>query len=88
MINTIAGLYADPSAPFTGRSVAVVGAKGGVGSSTLAHNLAHALSERMQANTVLVDLDLPFGTAGLDFNQDPLQGVANALSQASRKSGP
>jgi pilus assembly protein CpaE len=84
LINTIAGLYADPSAPFTGRSVAVVGAKGGVGSSTLAHNLAHALSERMQANTVLVDLDLPFGTAGLDFNQDPLQGVANALSQPDR----
>jgi pilus assembly protein CpaE len=84
LINAISGLYADPAAPFIGRSVAVVGAKGGVGSSTLAHNLAFALSERMQANTVLVDLDLPFGTAGLDFNQDPLQGVANALSQPDR----
>jgi pilus assembly protein CpaE len=84
LINAISGLYADPAAPFVGRSVAVVGAKGGVGSSTLAHNLAYALSERMQANTVLVDLDLPFGTAGLDFNQDPLQGVANALSQPDR----
>lgn len=84
LINTISGLYADPAAPFVGRSVAVVGAKGGVGSSTLAHNLAYALSERMLANTVLVDLDLPFGTAGLDFNQDPLQGVANALSQPDR----
>jgi pilus assembly protein CpaE len=84
LINTISGLYADPSAPFVGRSVAVVGAKGGVGASTMAHNLAYALSERMLANTVLVDLDLPFGTAGLDFNQDPLQGVVNALSQPDR----
>ena len=84
LINAISGLYADPSAPFIGRSVAVVGAKGGTGASTIAHNLAYALSERMLANTVLVDLDLPFGTAGLDFNQDPIQGVANALSQPDR----
>ena len=84
LINTISSLYADPSAPFVGRSVAVVGSKGGVGASTIAHNLAYALSERMTANTVLVDLDLPFGTAGLDFNQDPLQGVTNALSQPDR----
>lgn len=84
LINAISGLYADPAAPFVGRSVAVLGAKGGVGASTIAHNLAYALSERMQANTVLVDLDLPFGTAGLDFNQDPLQGVVNALTQPDR----
>ena len=38
----------------------------------------------MRTNTVIVDLDLPFGTAGLDFNQDPLQGVADALSQPDR----
>jgi pilus assembly protein CpaE len=38
----------------------------------------------MQAATVIVDFDLAFGTAGLDFNQDPLQGVADALSQPDR----
>jgi pilus assembly protein CpaE len=83
-INAIATLYADPSAPFLGRSIAVVGAKGGVGASTLAHNLAYAFAERLMANTVIVDFDLPFGTAGLDFNQDPLHGVANALHQPDR----
>ena len=31
---------------------------------------------------MIVDLDLAFGTAGLDFNQDPLQGVADALCAA------
>jgi pilus assembly protein CpaE len=84
IINAVSGLYADPAAPFIGRQIAFVGAKGGVGSSTLAHNFAYSISEKIQAGTVIVDLDLAFGTAGLDFNQDPLQGVADALSQPDR----
>jgi pilus assembly protein CpaE len=84
LISAITTLYADPAAPFIGRQIAFCGARGGVGSSTIAHNLAHALSEHMQSSTAIVDFDLPFGTAGLDFNQDPLQGVADALSQPDR----
>jgi pilus assembly protein CpaE len=84
IISSITTLYSDPSAPFVGRQIALVGAKGGVGASTIAHNLAYALSERTGANTVLADFDLAFGTAGLDFNQDPLQGMANALNQPDR----
>ncbi|HEX8234079.1 MAG TPA: CpaE family protein [Caulobacteraceae bacterium] len=84
VIGAISGLFADPSSPFLGRQIAFAGAKGGVGASTIAHNFAYSLSERMQANTVMVDFDLAFGTAGLDFNQDPLQGMANALSQPDR----
>jgi pilus assembly protein CpaE len=84
IISAITGLYADPAQPFVGRQIAFVAAKGGVGASTLAHNFAYAMSETMQAATVIVDFDLAFGTAGLDFNQDPLQGVADALSQPDR----
>jgi pilus assembly protein CpaE len=84
IIRAVSNLYADPSAPFVGRQIAFVGAKGGVGSSTLAHNFAWSMAERIQAATVMVDLDLPFGTAGLDFNQDPLQGVIDALGQPER----
>jgi pilus assembly protein CpaE len=84
IIRSITSLYADPAAPFVGRQIAVVGARGGVGASTIAHNLAWCLAERMQAGTVLADFDLPFGTAGLDFNQDPLQGIADALGQPER----
>ena len=84
LISAVMTLYSDPAAPFSGRQVAFVSAKGGSGSSTLAHNFAWSLAERMQTNTVLVDFDLPFGTAGLDFNQDPLQGVATALTQPDR----
>ena len=84
VIRSITSLYADPAAPFVGRQIAVVGARGGVGASTIAHNLAWCLAERMQAGTVLADFDLPFGTAGLNFNQDPLQGIADALGQPDR----
>ena len=84
LLGAIGGLFNDPHAPFVGRTIAFIGARGGVGASTIAHNTAYALSERMSAQTVIVDFDLPFGTAGLDFNQDPLTGVADALSQPER----
>ncbi|WP_269714705.1 AAA family ATPase [Caulobacter sp. NIBR2454] len=84
LIRAVTGLYADPATPFAGRQIAFVGARGGVGSSTLAHNFAYAIAERLHAGAVLADFDLAFGTAGLDFNQDPLQGVADALSQPDR----
>ena len=84
IIKTVSGLFLDPEAPFAGRSIAFVGAKGGVGSSTVAHNVAWHLTEGVRTNAVLVDLDLSFGTAGLDFNQDPPQTIAEALSAPDR----
>ncbi len=84
MVRTVTSLYADPSAPFVGRQIAFCGAKGGSGASTIAHNVAYSITERLQTGAVLVDYDLAFGTAGLDFNQDPLQGVVDALSQPDR----
>jgi pilus assembly protein CpaE len=84
LIAAVTALYADPAQPFIGRQIAFCSAKGGAGASTLAHNVAHLISERMGANTVLVDLDLAFGTAGLDFNQDPLHGIVDALTQPDR----
>lgn len=84
VIRAVGALYADPAAPFVGRQIAFVGAKGGVGASTLAHNFAWSMAEKMQTATVLADLDLAFGTAGLDFNQDPVQGVLDALTQPDR----
>jgi len=84
IIRAIGGLYADPAAPFIGRQIAFVGARGGAGASTLAHNVAWTISERIQAGTVIVDYDLAFGTAGLNFNHDPAHGVVDALGQPDR----
>lgn len=84
LIRTIAGLYADPDQPFYGKMISVIGARGGVGASTIAHNLAWTLAERIHSSTTLVDLDLSFGTTALDFNQDPNSGIADALVSPER----
>lgn len=77
-------LFSSPDSEPLGRTVAVVGAKGGVGASTVAHNLAWAVARNLRAQTVIVDLDIAFGTAGLDFNQDPPQGIAEAIFAPDR----
>jgi pilus assembly protein CpaE len=84
LIEVISGLYLDPGATPIGRVVAVVGARGGVGSSTLAHNIGWCVAEELNINTTIVDLDLPFGTVGLDFNDEASQGVCDALQSPER----
>lgn len=84
VLRTLSELYATPGAKALGRTIAVVGAKGGVGASTVAHNLAWAIGRSLDASTVIADLDIAFGTAGLDFNQDPPQGIAEAVFAPER----
>lgn len=84
LIRSISDLYSDPEAPFVGRVAAFFGAKGGVGSSTLAHNIAWCLAEGLGQETSLIDLDSSFGTTGLDFAYDNSQGLEEALSQPDR----
>lgn len=84
LIQSISALYVDPDRPFIGRSVAIAGAKGGVGSSTIAHNLAWSISENVGVNATLVDLDLSWGTTSLDFNHEGSQTVADALTDPDR----
>lgn len=83
-IESIASLYNDPEAAPVGRVIAFVGAKGGAGSSTIAHNLAWATSSNLKEDVIVADLDIPFGTAGLNFNQDPPQGIVEALVAPER----
>jgi pilus assembly protein CpaE len=84
LIQAFSDLFHSPGTNPIGRTIAVVGAKGGVGASTVAHNLAWTLARKLSAATVIVDLDIAFGTAGLDFNQDPSQGVADAVFAPER----
>ncbi len=80
----LSGLYTDPKSEPLGHVIAFLGAKGGVGSSTVCHNVAWAISEAAASDVIIADFDLPFGTAGLDFNQDPVQGIADALMAPER----
>lgn len=84
MIESIASIYADPATGPVGQTVAFVGTKGGAGSSTVCHNTAFAIANALESDVVIADMDLPFGTAGLDFNQDPIQGIADALAAPER----
>ncbi len=84
LLRTLSELYATSGSATLGRTIAIVGAKGGVGSSTVAHNVAWAIARNLDASTVIADLDIAFGTAGLDFNQDPPQGVADAVFAPER----
>ena len=86
-IEALAALFNDPKAAPLGRIVAFVGAKGGVGSSTLAHNVAWASSQKMDIETVITDLDLSFGRAALNFNQDGGGGFHEALGAPERVDG-
>jgi len=84
LMETISGLYNNPDSDPVGHVYAFVGAKGGVGSSTICHNISWTLSEVLKTNVIVADLDLAFGTTGLDFNQDPVQGIAEALASPER----
>lgn len=84
IMTAISAIFVDPEAEPLGRSIAFIGAKGGVGSSTIAHNCAFGISSLFSTETILADLDLPFGTANIDFDQDPAQGMAEAVFSPER----
>jgi pilus assembly protein CpaE len=84
IIKAVADLYVDRTTQPLGRTIAFVGGKGGVGSSMVAHNVAWAIARSFENDVVVADFDLAFGTAALDFNQDPTQGMAEAVNAPDR----
>ena len=84
LMSVIGRLFMASDAEPIGRTLAFIGAKGGVGSSTIAHNVAWSISKLFSSDVVLADMDLPFGTANINFDQDPAQGIAEAVYSADR----
>jgi pilus assembly protein CpaE len=80
----VSSIFLDPGAEPLGRSIAFIGAKGGVGASTIAHNVAWSISHLFRHDVVLADMDLPFGTANINFDQDPTLGIADAVFSPER----
>ncbi|WP_111412468.1 AAA family ATPase [Billgrantia lactosivorans] len=68
------------------RTTAVINAKGGSGASLVAANLAHRLA-RQECATVLVDMDVQFGSLPLYFNLVPDHGLVRALESADSLDG-
>ncbi len=82
--DSIAKVYQGTENESEGRIIAFTGLAGGAGSSVIAHNTANELANIYGSRVVVLDLDICFGTAALNFNIQPRQTIADALSQAGR----
>jgi pilus assembly protein CpaE len=67
-----------------GKMVSFIGARGGVGTTTLAANLAWHLANRQSRRVALLDLDLQNGDCGLLFNIETTPGFRDALANPLR----
>lgn len=84
IVSAITDIFAAEGSAPIGRTIGFIAAKGGAGSSTVSHNVAWAIAQSLRQDTLILDMDLAFGTAGLNFNQDPPHGIADAV-MASQK---
>jgi pilus assembly protein CpaE len=78
---------ADPGAERPHCSTAFIGARGGVGASTLATSVAWILSSKGARTTALLDLDVHFGTGALALDLEPGRGLTDAIENPSRIDG-
>lgn len=77
--NRPAGQAADAA-----KAVTFIGVRGGVGTSTIAVNVAWLLAHRLGFNTALFDLDLQYGTAALALDLVPGRGLREVLETPGR----
>lgn len=62
--------------------ISVIGAKGGVGASTVAQNIAWRLSESSGADVMLIDMDFAFGASAINCNVEA--SGAGVMAEISR----
>ena len=75
------------SAPGTARSTqlfAFIGARGGVGTTTVAISTAWLMAHEFKVRTTLIDLDLHFGNLALSLDLEPGRGLREALENPER----
>ncbi len=77
----------DKSAERPHLALAVIGARGGVGASTLATSLAWLFGAKWSRSTALLDLDVHFGTGALCLDLEPGRGLTDAIENPSRIDG-
>lgn len=70
-----------------GKLIAVVGARGGVGSTMVASSVAWLIANERRRRVALVDLDLQFGTVALSLDLEPANGFREALENPNRIDG-
>ena len=80
-LNRLLGKLAEAPA---GPVFAFIGAKGGVGTTTLAVNVATALSKLSPARAMFIDLHLAYGDAAVFLGAEPRYSVLDALENMHR----
>jgi pilus assembly protein CpaE len=75
-----------PNAPPTaaGQVFAFLGAKGGVGTTTISVNVATALAQREPGSVLLIDLHLAYGDAAIFLGTEPRFSIVDALENVHR----
>jgi pilus assembly protein CpaE len=66
------------------RTLSVIGARGGVGATTLAVTLASMLGVRLQEEILLIDFDLHYGSLMLALDLEAIDALREALDQPDR----
>ena len=66
------------------RTLCVIGARGGVGATTLAVSLASMLGTRLQEEVLLIDFDLHYGSMMLALDLEAIDALREALDQPDR----
>lgn len=67
-----------------GKIIAIIGARGGVGATTIATNLAWIIAHHFEHTVALVDLDPQLGTVALALDLEPGRGLRDALEKPER----
>lgn len=75
---------AEPAQTRPARVVAVVGARGGVGATSLALSVAWEAAHSHNLRTVVLDLDMQFGAAALSLDLEPGRGLREILANPER----
>ncbi|HXZ01867.1 MAG TPA: AAA family ATPase [Stellaceae bacterium] len=76
--------YSSPGEARSTQLFAFIGARGGVGSTTLAISTAWLLAHEFKLRAALIDLDLHFGNLALSLDLEPGRGLREALENPER----
>ncbi len=77
------GLAESPDRRATGRLIAFLGAKGGVGTTTIAANVA-SVAAQCEQSVILCELRSTFGTLSLQLNAQPHQHLGSLMQSPER----
>ena len=83
-VATVQALFAQDTAKKLGTTYAFVGAKGGIGASTLAQNVAWTIAEEEASPTLLLDLDFRFGSVAVNLDLKPVMGLEKYIDDPDK----